>query len=111
VHKRLAQHSVSEYQGFQVPRLVNFNSRLLVIEMSVVDSTGPFLLDFAGSTLDHPPDFPEGTDEWWERVRGAFGEDFDTAQTVYWGLVRDYGIYYWDLKPGNLQIVRPQSLP
>lgn len=62
----------------------------------------PFLLDFAAATLDVEPDFPEGTLDGWEQVKSDFGDDFPIAQSVYWGLVREFGIYYWDLKPRNL---------
>lgn len=55
--------------------------------------------------MDRPRDFPqEVEDEWWDRVRENFGPDFDRARDVYWGLVQQFGIYYYDLKPGNLQL-------
>lgn len=101
VFRRLTEHEVEEVQGFAVPQLIRADEVLRVIEMSVVSP--PFLLDFAAATLDFEPDFPEGTDEWWARVRDDFGDDFPVAESVYWELVQKYGIYYWDLKPRNLQ--------
>jgi hypothetical protein len=86
-----------------VPRLLRFDAKLLVIEMTIVQP--PFLLDFAAARVDEEPDFPEGLDEWWERVRSDFGdEDFPIAQSVFWALVQSFGIYYWDLKLRNLQL-------
>lgn len=102
VYRRLLQHNVVSFQGFAVPKLVGHDQSLRVIEMSIVSP--PFLLDFAAATLDFAPDFPEGTDEWWARVRDDFADDFAVAESVYWGLVQQYGIYYWDLKPRNLQL-------
>ena len=39
-----------------------------------------------------------------ERLRALFEEDFAVAESVFWGLAHQYGIYYLDLKPGNLQL-------
>ena len=101
-YDRLREHNVSEFQGFAVPRVVRCLTWLRAIEMSIV--TPPCLLDFAAATVDFAPDFPEGLDEWWERVHDDFGADFPVAESVFHGLVNEYGIYYWDLKPRNLQI-------
>lgn len=102
VYHRLRDHDVSEFLGFAVPRLVRFDRKLLVIEMSTVKP--PFLLDFAGATLDFPRGYPpEAMALWWEQTEERFGDDFPAAESVYWGLVNRFGIYYYDLKPGNLQ--------
>jgi hypothetical protein len=101
-YKRLRKHDVTVFEGFNVPRLVRFDASRLIIEMSVVKV--PFLLDFAGSTLNTPKKYPpHAMQEFWEKVHERFEDDADTAISVFWGLVRQYGIYYWDLKPGNLQ--------
>jgi hypothetical protein len=100
-YQRLQENGVMEFQGFAVPCLVRCHTWLQAIEMSIVSP--PCLLDFAATTIDFMPDFPEGLDEWWDRVRDDFGDDFPIAESVFWGLQR-YGIYYWDLKPRNLQI-------
>ena len=93
---------MTEVQGFSVPQLVASDRALTIIEMSIVKP--PFLLDFAQTRLDEEPDFPEGIDEWWERVRERFDdEQFPIVQSVFWELVQRYGIYYWDLKPGNIE--------
>lgn len=41
---------------------------------------------------------------WWDDLRERFGPDFGRAQDVYFGLIEKFGIYYYDLKPGNLSI-------
>src|SRR5688572_2829716 len=66
VYKRLKRRRVSVIQGFTIPQLLGFNARLNALRMSFVRP--PFLLDFVQTKLDQPPDFPEGLDEWWERL-------------------------------------------
>jgi len=100
VYQRLLEHNVTDVLGFAVPRLVGFDEQLLVIEMTMIQP--PFLLDFAQAALDEPMDFPEGLDEWWERVEAAFGDRYATARAVYDELESKYGIYYYDLAPRNL---------
>jgi hypothetical protein len=98
-YKRLQRHKVISVAGFAVPRLINSHSRLLVIEMTMVEP--PFLLDFAQSEIDKEPDFPEGLEEWWVRVEELFGDRFSIVQSAFYELQR-YGIYYYDLAPRNV---------
>jgi|SRR3954469_1864853 hypothetical protein len=102
---RLTEHGVSQLQAgghqFNVPVLVHYDTADRLIEMSIVRP--PFLLDFAGATIDDPSDFTaEALGEWWDQVASDFADDFPIARDVFWILVRKYGIYYWDLKPRNL---------
>jgi hypothetical protein len=89
VYLRLADHGVTSVEAdnyrFNVPVLLHYDATHRLIEMSTVRP--PFLLDFAGATLDDASDF---------------GDDFPVARDVFWVLVSKYGIYYWDLKPRNL---------
>jgi hypothetical protein len=79
---------------------VTFNADLMVIEMTIVEP--PYLLDFAQSVLDVPLAFPEGEDEWWERIGPLFGERLPVVQDLYYTLVAKYGIYYYGLAPRNV---------
>jgi hypothetical protein len=99
-YQRLLEHDVIDVLGFAVPRLVHFDANLLVIEMTMVQP--PFLLDFAQSVLDMPLDFPEGLDEWWERIEPDFGDRFPIVQQLFYELQHKYGIYYYDLAPRNV---------
>ena len=99
-YQRLREHNVLSVMGFAVPRLVDYDAHLLVIEMTMVQP--PFLLDFAQSVLDRPLDFPEGLEEWWERVAADFGDRFPIVQSVFYELQQKYGIYYYDLAPRNI---------
>jgi len=99
-YKRLRRHKVDSVLGFAVPKLLKWNSRLLVIEMTLVEP--PFLLDFAQAELDTPLEFPEGLEEWWGRLAEDFGERLPVVQSVFFELQQKYGIYYYDLAPRNI---------
>ena len=100
-YKRLRKHNVIDVLGFAVPKLINFDRKLLVIEMTIVEP--PFVLDFAQSTLDRPLEFPEGLDEWWERIAPDFGDRFPIVQEIFYELQRKYRINYYDLAPRNIR--------
>lgn len=100
-YKRIKKADLTNFMGFQVPRLIRSDNENCVIEMSIVKA--PFLLDFAGTTTFQK--FKGDVYyEWWESVREKFNEEeFSIASSVFAGLKREFGLYYWDLKPGNLQ--------
>lgn len=95
---RFQDLGVDSILGLAVPTLVGSDRSLRVIEISIVQP--PYLLDFAQTRLDAPLEFPD--DEWWERVREAFGEKFERAQDVFYELQNSCGIYYYDLAPRNV---------
>ena len=85
-----------------MPRLVEFDESLLVIEIDVV--TPPYLLDFGKAHLDHKPDFSEEVlADWEESLVEYFGEDVPLVKSALWQL-RKFGIYYLDAKPGNIRL-------
>ena len=99
-YKRLATASVSEIGRFSVPRLIGYDDELWVLEISIVFP--PFVIDFAKSYLDRPPDFSAevlADDE--ERNREVFEDRWREVKSLLWAL-RQYGIYYMDPKPGNI---------
>ena len=49
VYFRLMEHAVTHVRNAAVPRLLDYDDELLIIEMTMV--TGPFVLDFAGAYL------------------------------------------------------------
>jgi hypothetical protein len=100
-YKRLRDRDVSEFLGFRVPKLLRFDKANRVIEMSIVKP--PFLLDFAGTTT-YRQFSGDRFYEWWELVQTRFSEEqMPTVSSVFHGLQTTFGLYYWDLKPGNLQ--------
>jgi hypothetical protein len=102
-YRRLHKCDVYDVLGVAIPRPIRFSMRLLVIEMTMVQP--PFLLDFAGSTLDDPIEFEQGVEEeWWDRVRQDFEGRFELARDVFYALQHRTGIYYYDLAPRNLNL-------
>src|SRR5688500_9964734 len=63
VYQRLYERGVQKFMGFEVPTLVSFNEKLLILEMSIVKP--PFLLDFAAATVDTPHDFTDDAMSLW----------------------------------------------
>ena len=60
-YERLAQHSVSRMEGFNVPELVYADDPWLVLQMTIVPK--PYVLDFGSAYLDD--ERPEFSDEIW----------------------------------------------
>ncbi|MBP87128.1 MAG: hypothetical protein CMJ64_10490 [Planctomycetaceae bacterium] len=70
--------------------------------MGVVEP--PFLLDFGKAYLDHDPDYGEVVmNEWEELGQEMFEGDWQTVKDLLSAL-RDYGIYYYDAKLGNIML-------
>lgn len=100
VYLRLQEHGVSDLLGFKVPRMLNADDELWVVEMEIVSP--PFVLDFAGAYLDTPPDFPEEImEDWRAEKREQFGERWGQVQDVMREF-RRIGIFLADVKPGNI---------
>lgn len=55
-YERLQQTNTGSICGFNVPKIVNSNDELRILEMTIVDR--PFVLDFAAAYLDRGPEFP-----------------------------------------------------
>jgi hypothetical protein len=100
VYRRLAEDGISSVVGFDVPRLINYDDELWVVEMGIVSP--PFVLDFAGAYLDEAPNFPdEIMDEWRQEKKEQFGDRWPEVQDIMREF-RKLGIYLADVKPGNI---------
>lgn len=98
---RLSSAAVQRIAGYVVPQLVGWDDQIGVIEMTVVRP--PFVLDFAGASLDTAPDFPEDVlAEWLAEKREQFGDDWPSAAAVISGLAR-LGVHMLDVHPGNIR--------
>jgi hypothetical protein len=70
-YQRLRAAHVSKLRDFAVPKLVDFDDELLVVEMTIVSP--PFLLDFGKVHFDRRPEFSAETlAEWRESMRELF---------------------------------------
>ena len=100
VYLRLYNLGVFEVSGCSIPRLMDYDDRLWVVEMEIVSP--PFVLDFAGAYLDRKPDFPPDVMRRWQREKLAqFGDDWPRVQSIMAELAR-HGIHLADVKPGNI---------
>jgi hypothetical protein len=101
VYRRLADDGVESVLGFDVPRMLNCDDELWVIEMTI--ASPPFVLDFAGAYLDEPPDYPtEVLAEWEQEKREQFGDRWPTVQAVLRRL-QGYGVFLADVTPNNIR--------
>ena len=100
VYVRLRQHQVQLVAGCHVPRLIEFDDPLWIVEMAIVSP--PYVLDFAGVYLDRRPDFPPDVRRQWEREKRAqFGSDWKHVPRVVFAFER-LGISLADLSPRNI---------
>jgi hypothetical protein len=100
VYLRLEERGIEELAGCSVPKLVQYDDDLWIVEMEIVRP--PFVLDFAGAYLDRPPDFPEEImADWRAEKKEQFGERWPQVQDVMREF-RKLGIYLADVKPGNI---------
>lgn len=100
VYLRLQELNLSNLRGFEIPRLVDLDDTLQVIEMTIVSP--PFVLDFAGAKLDRKPQFePEIMEEWRREKAEQFEDDWQEVQRLIWAFER-FGVYLSDVHPGNV---------
>jgi hypothetical protein len=102
VYFRFRDRGFHAAAGFNVPRLIDYDDELWVVEMEIVRP--PFVVDFAGAYLDHPPPFSD--EEWqeWETERiELFGDDWDQVKLVM-ASFRRIKVYLNDVKPGNVTV-------
>jgi hypothetical protein len=102
VYLRIEEQGFRNPAGFNVPRLINFDDDLWIVEMGVVKP--PYVVDFAGAYLDHPPPFSEDELSEWEADRiELFGDDWDQVKLVM-AAFRRIKVYLNDVKPGNVTV-------
>jgi hypothetical protein len=91
VYQRLRERSLHRILGFHLPTLIRFDDALLGIEMTIVKP--PFVLDFAGATLDAVPEFSEEIlADWRASKEEQFSENWSRVSLVLDELAR-HGIH------------------
>lgn len=104
VYFRLRQRQLYQLQGFRLPRLLDFDDRLLTLELTYIRP--PYLLDFGAAALDQcPPGFDPYDPHWIAEQSRKFDRDWPDVQRLLDAL-RQYGIYYTDVHTQNIR-VRP----
>ena len=102
VYQRLRQRSLQQILGFHIPTLIRFDDELLAIEMTIVRP--PFVLDFAGATLDTAMEFSEEVwADWRATKQEQFGQDWPTVTLILNELAR-HGIHLLDVSPSNIRV-------
>jgi len=100
VYERLREAGVVQILDFNVPQLLASDAELLVLEMTIVQQ--PFVLDFAESYLEAPPEFSDDVWLHWEAEKQEqFDERWPTVEKVL-GELEDLGIHMLDVSPNNI---------
>ena len=108
-YQLLADDGVSRIGRFNVPRLIEHDKVLLIVEMDVVKP--PYVLDFGKAYAKaHPLDRPhpysdEEITRWREDAKAKYWEDHEwpIVQDLVYRL-EDHGICYLDVSPGNVNL-------
>jgi len=100
VYRHLAEMGVTSVVHCDIPELLRCDDELWVIEMGIV--TPPFVLDFAGAYLHHPPDFSdEVIAEWHAEKIEQFGDRWPEVLRIL-GRLESHGVYFVDVSPSNI---------
>ena len=101
IYLRFKERGVRSIRGHSVPRLIDYEDSLCVIEMTIVEP--PYLIDFAKATIDNAPQFPPGVyEDWLLRKSKDFGKNWPTVSAIMHDLVSLHGVYLTDLNPNNI---------
>lgn len=100
-YQRLAELDMAQVNEFVIPRLIDSDDALQLIEMDIVSP--PYLLDFGKCYLDRKPDFsPEVWQEWNDEHEEMWEGRWKIVRRAVWQLEK-YGIYHIDPRPGNVR--------
>ena len=103
-YERLFVERLTEVNGFTIPSLIDIDDRLWIVEMEIVSP--PFVLDFGKCYLDRRPDFSdEVMADWENEQRELWGDRWAIVQSII-AQLEQIGIYYQDVKPGNVMFAR-----
>lgn len=100
IYLRLQEHGVTTIHSCHVPQLLGYDDELWVLEMTVVSR--PFVLDFAGASLDEAPDFSEEVmADWRAEKQEQFENRWPDVQVIL-RILESYGVFMLDVSPGNI---------
>jgi len=102
-YQRLREAGVERIEGLAVPKLVDFDDELLVVEMEIVQP--PYLLDFGKAYVDELPPFTTEELLVYESSLTQYfpSRDLPKVKKVC-RYLRQLGIIYLDAKPNNIRI-------
>jgi len=102
-YRRLSERCVERIDGLAVPKLIDFDDSMLVVEMEIVQP--PYLLDFGKAYLDHPSPFTKTQLASYDASLASHFriDDLPRVKKVC-RILRSYGIEYLDAKPKNIRL-------
>lgn len=100
VYQRLEERRINSVFGFNVPELLGFDDRLLILEITIVQR--PFVLDFAGAHLDGRPEFSGEIWADWEAEKREQFEGRWAAVEQTMAAFEGFGVYLLDVSPANI---------
>lgn len=104
-YERLAAENIDSIGGFAVPRLLDSDDSLQIIEMEIVEP--PYILDFGKVHLDFPPrywDDPQLRQNAYAEWRERFDSHWEDVAGVIAVLQHRFAIYYIDPRPSNISV-------
>lgn len=102
IYMRLRERLIDSVRKFKIPRILNWNNELLVLEMSIVHV--PCMLDFGGAYLDDCPEHLLIRDEEWEiDKKEEFGEHWEEAKAIIREVEVRADIWLADINTGNIK--------
>lgn len=100
VYQKLAEKPRKQIQGFQIPKLIDYDESLWVLELSIV--TPPYVLDFGRASLGSPPaGFDPESEDWISEKRRLYGNRWPEVARLLDAL-RLMGIHFTDVHKGNI---------
>lgn len=101
VYLRLKERSIQSIQDFSIPRFVDSDDELYVVEMSIVHV--PCILDFGSTYLDSAPEHLTRDEFWIEQKSEEFANNWDKAQEIVRELEFLANIWLADVNTGNIK--------
>jgi hypothetical protein len=112
-YQRLKERGIRYVDGLAVPILIDFDDKLLIVEMDIVQP--PYLLDFGKAYTDEPPPFDnEQLAAYQVSLRDFFRKDDLPRVRKIYRILAGLGIIYLDAKPQNIRLrsdAAEQALP
>ncbi len=100
VYLRLAEKGFVVANEFHVPRLIEYDDNLQIVEMTIV--TPPYIVDFAGAQLDRRKEFPPDVmEQWLVQKKEEFEANWPRVKRAMWKF-EAIGVYLNDVAPRNV---------
>lgn len=104
-YRRLFEAQVHELVGFRVPQLLDYDNRMLVVEISIVFP--PCVIDFGKAYPRQPPSYSAETLAEAEAAeRELFTDDEWRQVRLVRAALLNLGIHYFDARPSNIMFPR-----